>query len=72
MPRVLVFKLLKLQHVHKLQRGGMHRIDLVHLMTEKIEKGKWGHFELRPNKVKHKHKQANTITLKRKWTREQQ
>lgn len=39
MPGILVFKLLKLQYVHKLQTGGMHHIDLVHLMTKKIEKG---------------------------------
>lgn len=52
---LLVFRLLKLQYVHKLQTGGTHHIDLVHLMTKKIEEGEWGHFESRPNKVTHKH-----------------
>lgn len=40
MPPVLVFKLLKLEYVHKLQNRGMHHIDFVHLMTKKTEKGK--------------------------------
>lgn len=36
MPSILVFKILKLQYVHKLQTGGKHHIDLVHLMTKKL------------------------------------
>lgn len=41
MPGILVFKLLKLQYVHKLQTV-MHLIDFVHIMTKKMEKGKRG------------------------------
>ncbi len=36
MPGILVSKLLKLQYVHKLQKGGTHHIDLVHLMAKKL------------------------------------